>query len=76
MMGPTGNHHLHFCGIHVAKKDPRIQIVTQHYCGMVGKGMHQCLLYDSTAKKELGPLGHFDNPDAMGAQAHSEWCKQ
>jgi Protein of unknown function (DUF1264) len=49
-MGPTGNHHLHFCGIHVAKKDPRIQIVTQHYCGMVGKGMHQCLLYDSREK--------------------------
>jgi hypothetical protein len=24
----------------------------------------------------LGPLGHFDNPDAMVAQAHSEWCKQ
>jgi hypothetical protein len=49
-MGPVGNLHLHFCGIHVAKKDPRIQIVTQHYCGGVGKGMHQCLLYDSREK--------------------------
>ncbi len=47
MMAPLGNHHLHFCGIHCAKKDPRIQIITQHYCGMVGEGMHQCLLYDS-----------------------------
>ncbi|SFH58251.1 DUF1264 domain-containing protein [Planctomicrobium piriforme] len=50
MMAPVGNHHLHFCGIHCAKKDPRIQIVTQHYCGGVGDGMHQCLLYDSSAK--------------------------
>ncbi len=49
-MAPLGNHHLHFCGIHCAKKDPRIQIVTQHYCGMVGEGMHQCLLYDSVGK--------------------------
>jgi hypothetical protein len=50
MMAPLGNHHLHFCGIHCAKKDPRIQIVTQHYCGPVGKDMHQCLLYDSLGK--------------------------
>ena len=50
MMAPLGNHHLHFCGIHCAKKDPRIQIITQHYCGTVGKGMHQCLLYDSVGK--------------------------
>jgi hypothetical protein len=51
MMAPLGNHHLHFCGIHVAKKDPRIQVVTQHYCGTVGPaGMHQCLLYDGVGK--------------------------
>jgi hypothetical protein len=50
MMAPLGNHHLHFCGIHCAKKDPRIQIVTQHYCGMVGGGLHQCLLYDSVGR--------------------------
>jgi hypothetical protein len=50
MMAPLGNHHLHFCGIHCAKKDPRIQIITQHYCGMIGKDMHQCLLYDSIGK--------------------------
>ena len=37
MLAPLGNHHLHFCGIHCAKKDPRIQIVTQHYCGLVGE---------------------------------------
>ncbi len=50
MMAPVGNLHLHFCGIHCAKKDPRIQIITQHYCGAVGEGMHQCLLYDSAEK--------------------------
>src|SRR6516165_875111 len=50
LMAPVSNHHLHFCGIHCAKKDPRIQIVTQHYCGPVGKDMHQCLLYDSVHK--------------------------
>ena len=50
MMAPVGNHHLHFCGIHCAKKDPRIQIVTQHYCGGVADGMHQCLLYESLEK--------------------------
>ena len=50
MLAPLSNHHLHFCGIHCAKKDLRIQIVTQHYCGMVGEGMHQCLLFDSVGK--------------------------
>ena len=49
-MAPVGNLHLHFCGIHCAKKDPRIQIITQHYCGAIGDGMHQCLLYDSLGK--------------------------
>jgi hypothetical protein len=50
LMAPVGNQSLHFCGIHCAKKDPRIQIITQHYCGMRGEPgseMHQCLLYDS-----------------------------
>jgi hypothetical protein len=49
-MAPLGNHHLHFCGIHCAKKDPRIQIITQHYCGPVSNDMHQCLLYDSVGQ--------------------------
>jgi hypothetical protein len=31
-------------------------------------------LYDSTGKKELGPLGQFDNPDDMVRQAHGVWC--
>ena len=28
MTGP----HAHFCGIHVAKNDPKFQLVVQHYC--------------------------------------------
>jgi hypothetical protein len=51
MMAPLANHHLHFCGIHCAKKDPRVQIITQHYCGMIGKDMHQCLLYHGVGKE-------------------------
>ena len=37
----------HFCGIHVAKNNPKFQIVTEHYCSPCGDGLHQCLLYDS-----------------------------
>lgn len=47
---PPASHGLHFCGIHVAKKDPTFQLVTQHYCGPLGDEMHQCLLYD-----KIGP---------------------
>jgi hypothetical protein len=49
-MAPISNHHLFFCGFHVAKKNPKFQVTTMHYCGMRGEGdhaMHQCLLYDS-----------------------------
>jgi hypothetical protein len=53
---PSGNHHLHFCGIHVAKKDPTFQIITQHYCGPIAGGVFQCLLYDSQ-KKDAKLLG-------------------
>ena len=49
--GPLSNHGLHFCGIHVAKNNPKLQFVTQHYCGMGGEKLHQCLLYDGTGKK-------------------------
>jgi hypothetical protein len=47
LTGPPANHHLHLCGIHVAKNNPRFQVITQHYCGAVCEGLHQCLLYDS-----------------------------
>lgn len=44
--------HAHFCGIHIAKKDPKFQLVTQHFCVAHGEAhgqgqLFQCLLYDS-----------------------------
>jgi hypothetical protein len=47
--GPADGLHAHFCGIHVAKHDPKIQMIVQHYCGPAN-GLHQCLLFDSSAK--------------------------
>jgi hypothetical protein len=49
-LAPVTNLHAHFCGIHLAKKDPRFQIVTQHYCAAVSDEVHQCLLFDSCDK--------------------------
>ena len=46
-MDPVNGIHAHFCGIHIAKKNPKFQIVTQHYCSARSDDMHQCLLYDS-----------------------------
>jgi hypothetical protein len=46
--GPLATPHAHFCGIHMAKSDPRRQFVTQHYCVAQGEGVHQCILYDGT----------------------------
>jgi hypothetical protein len=48
MTGP----HAHFCGIHVAKNDPHLQLIAQHYCTAHagqdhGEGLFQCLLFDS-----------------------------
>lgn len=47
--GPLGKPHAHFCGIHMAKNNPKLQFVTQHYCVGQSDGLFQCLLYDSTA---------------------------
>lgn len=54
-MGPMSGPHAHFCGIHIAKRDPKIQLVVQHYCvAHTGEGhddqMFQCILFDSTEK--------------------------
>ena len=40
----------HFCGIHIAKTNPKFQIITQHFCMSRSEEMHQCLLYDSNEK--------------------------
>jgi hypothetical protein len=47
---PVDNLHAHFCGIHIAKKDPKIQIIAHHYCAPISDEVHQCLLFDSTGK--------------------------
>ena len=47
---PLAGAHAHFCGIHMVKKDPKIQIITQHYCtAHTGDGddLFQCILFDS-----------------------------
>jgi hypothetical protein len=31
-------------------------------------------LYDSTGKKEIGPLGEFENSNDAVKQAHEDWC--
>ncbi|HEY6565136.1 MAG TPA: DUF1264 domain-containing protein [Pirellulaceae bacterium] len=56
--GPTPNSplshpHAHFCGIHVAKNDPKFQIIVQHYCAAHSgeteeDQLFQCVLFDST----------------------------
>lgn len=53
--GPLHSHQAFFCGIHMAKKDPKFQLITQHYCAAhVEDGledpMYQCVLFDSTGK--------------------------
>lgn len=48
-MAAVGGFHAHFCGIHVAKTNPKFQLVAQHYCAM-GEKVHQCLLFDSCDK--------------------------
>ena len=50
MMAPAQALHLHFCGIHIAKNNPKFQLITQHYCMSRSDEMHQCLLYDSSEK--------------------------
>jgi hypothetical protein len=50
MMAPVGELHAHFCGIHIAKSNPKFQLIAQHYCMSRSEEMHQCLLYDSYEK--------------------------
>ncbi len=50
--GPMTGPHLHFCGIHMAKKNPKLQFVTQHFCAAHTGGkegdVFQCVLFDGT----------------------------
>ncbi len=52
--GPLSAPHFHFCGIHLAKNNPKLQFVTQHYCvahtGGAEGDVYQCTLFDGTGK--------------------------
>jgi hypothetical protein len=52
--GPLSSPHFHFCGIHLAKKNPGLQFITQHYCAAHTGGsdgdVFQCVLFDGTGK--------------------------
>ena len=50
LMAPVQSLHAHFCGIHIAKNNPKFQLVAQHYCMSRSEEMHQCLLYDACEK--------------------------
>ncbi len=47
---PLSGPHLHFCGIHMAKKNTKLQFITQHYCAAHTGGsdgdIFQCVLFD------------------------------
>jgi hypothetical protein len=49
---PLAGPHAWFCGIHMAKKDPKFQLITQHYCCAHTEHDHddlfQCILFDKT----------------------------
>jgi hypothetical protein len=52
--GPLSAAHFHFCGIHMAKKNPKLQFITQHYCAAHSGGsegdVFQCVLFDGAGK--------------------------
>lgn len=50
-------------------------VVEQHRYFVFGGSYDWYWLYDLTGKKELGPIGHFEAPDAMVKAAHEDWCK-
>jgi len=49
-------------------------VVLAHRYFLLGGSYDWYWLYDSTGKKELGPLGEFDDPDDMVRRAHGVWC--
>ncbi len=42
--------HLYLCAFHVAKNNPKFQVIAHHYCSQQGRDVHQCTIYDA-----LGP---------------------
>src|SRR6186713_1841365 len=52
--GPLAGPHARFCGIHMAKKNPKLQFITQHFCAAHSHTGHddmfQCVLFDGSGK--------------------------
>jgi hypothetical protein len=42
--------HLYLCAFHVAKENPKFQVIAHHYCSQQGRSVHQCVIYDSLEK--------------------------
>ena len=50
-------------------------VVLSHRYFLLGGSYEWYWLFDPTGKKELGPLGQFENPEDMARQAHGVWCE-
>lgn len=50
-------------------------VVLMHRYFLLGGSYDWYWLYDPTGRKELGPLGAFEDPDDMVRQAHGVWCE-
>jgi hypothetical protein len=50
-------------------------VVLSHRNFLLGGSYDWYWLFDPTGKKELGPLGQFENPEDMLRQAHGVWCE-
>ena len=53
----------------------RLVVLSRRYF-MLGGSYDWYWLYDPSGKKELGPLGQFNNPEDMIRQARSVWCAE
>lgn len=45
--GPVEKMHLYLCAFHVAKENPKFQLIAHHYCAPQKGDVHQCVIYDS-----------------------------
>jgi hypothetical protein len=61
---------LSFCA---NKYKDHLVVLSRRYF-MLGGSYDWYWLYDPSGKKELGPLGQFNNPEDMIRQAHGVWC--
>lgn len=62
---------LNFC----SNKYKDALVVEQHRYFLLGGSYDWYWLFDPAGKKELGPLGDFDNPEDMVRQARGVWCE-